>query len=261
MKKKCLILLCLTLILLSMAFPALAAGSVPRLVDDADYLTASEERELLSQLNEISDRQDVDIVIVTVPSLQGEDITAYADDFYDYNGFRGDGVLLLIADFEREWAISTTGFGITALTDAGQDYMADQFVPLLSAESYEWAFRTFVELCDEFITQAKNGRPYDVGSMPKGQFPLIRNLVISFGIGFLIALVVTAVMRAQLKSVRAQDAASEYVRAGSMNITHARDIYLYRQTHRQRRETSKSGGSSTHRSSSGRSHGGSKGSF
>lgn len=52
-----------------------------------------------------------------------------ADDFYDYNGYgygeEGDGIIFLISMEERKWQISTCGFGITAFTDAGQEYMAD----------------------------------------------------------------------------------------------------------------------------------------
>ena len=47
----------------------------------------------------------------------------------------------------------------------------------------------------------------------------------------------------------------------SMNITESRELFLYRQIHRNKRETNKSGGSSTHTSSSGRTHGGSSGNF
>lgn len=261
MKKKFLIFLLLMLFLVSAASPALAAEDTPRLTDEAGYLTGSEARALENKLDEISSRQNLDIVIVTVPSLFGSDITAYADDFYDYGGFRADGVLLLVADFEREWAISTTGFGITALTDAGQDYICGEFVPLLSDGEYSRAFHTFADLCDAFISQAGQGEPYDVGTLPKVPFNAVSSLLICFGIGFVVALVVVAIMRGQLKSVRARDAASDYIRPGSMNVTHARDIFLYRQVHRRRRETGNSGGSSTHRSSSGHSHGGSRGSF
>ena len=171
MKKKCLSILCLLLLFVSVALPVHAAGSSSRLVDNADYLTDSEEATLLNKLDEISTRQGLDIVIVTISDLYGEDITAFADDFYDENGYQPDGILLLISDYDREWAISTAGYGITAFTDAGQEYLTGQFLNALSEGEYASAFDTYADLCDEFITQAKAGTPYDVGSLPKGAVP------------------------------------------------------------------------------------------
>lgn len=259
MKKRFLMILLLVLLCLVLAFPAFAAA--PRLVDNADYLTDAEETALCAKLDEISARQGMDVVIVTIPDLFGYDITAYADDFYDENGYLPDGILLLISDYDREWALSTAGTAIEAFTDAGQDYMADRFVGLLSDGAYYEAFDTYADLCDEFIDEARAGNPYDVGTLPKEPFRTGRILLISLGVGLFSALIATGVMKAKLKTVHSQTAASQYVKTGSMKVTEAREFFLYRQVHRQKRETQKSGGSSTHVSSSGRSHGGSRGSF
>lgn len=261
MKKKFLLILCLLLLCLSIELPAYAANASPRLVDNADYLTDSEETALLNKLDEISTQQGLDIVIVTIPDLYGEDITAFADDFYDENGYQPDGILLLISDYDREWAISTAGYGITVFTDAGQEYLTGQFLDALSEGKYAVAFDTYADLCDEFITQAKSGTPYDAGFLPKEPFHMVRNLLISIVIGLFSALIVTGSMKGKLKTVHAQAAASQYVKPGSMNITESREMFLYSQIQRHKRETKTSGGSSTHTSSSGRTHGGSSGKF
>jgi uncharacterized membrane protein YgcG len=96
---------------------------------------------------------------------------AYADDFYDYNGYgfgaNNDGCLLLVSMEDRDWWISTTGYGITALTDAGIEYIGDEFVSYLSDAEYAKGFDMFADLVDKFVTQAKEGNPYDVGNMPR----------------------------------------------------------------------------------------------
>ena len=46
-------------------------GSSPRLVDRADLLSELEEEELEARLDEISERQQADVVVVTVNSLDG----------------------------------------------------------------------------------------------------------------------------------------------------------------------------------------------
>lgn len=244
-----------------------AADSVPRLVDEADLLSDSEESALLSSLDEISERQKMDIVVVTVNSLEGKSAMEYADDFYDENGYGfgegRDGILFLISIGERDWNISTRGYGITAVTDAGREYMSEQFKEDLSGGEYAAAFTTFVGLCDDFITQARSGEPYDVGNLPKEPFWFGGYLGISLGIAFVISLIVTGVMRSKLKTVHNQSGADTYVKKGGLKLTKENDLFLYRHIDRREKpkEEENSGGSETHTSSSGATHGGGGGKF
>ena len=257
----------LTLMLFIAAVSPAYAAKMPRLIDDAELLTQSQQSKLLAKLDEISQRQQADIVIVAVDSIGGYTPQQYADDFYDYNGYgygdSKDGVLLLVNMGERDWHISTTGYGITAITDAGLDYISDKFVSKLSDGDYDGAFMKYAELCDEFFTQAKTGKPYDVGNLPKEPFNILMSLIIALGIGLAVAFIVTGIMKSKLKSVRYQSAASNYVKANSMNVTDSSDLFLYTHVdrHAKPKETSSSGGSSTHSSSSGSTHGGGGGKF
>lgn len=97
MKKTIIVILFAVLLCISLSVPAFAQGNIPLLVDNAELLTDSEERVLLSNLENISSNQQMDIVIVTVKGLDGETPRDYADDFYDFNCYAEDGVLLLIS--------------------------------------------------------------------------------------------------------------------------------------------------------------------
>ena len=254
----CTLLVCLVSMLM-IRFSAAAEENVipetrqpPRLVDRADLLSELEEEELEARLDEISERQQADVVVVTVNSLDGKSAQDYADDFYDYNGYGigtdKSGILLLVSMEARDWHITTTGFGIRAITDAGLDYISDQFLPYLS---------------DEFLTQAKTGNAYDGDHMPKGAYPWLKNLLIALGSGVVIALLIVEGMRRSLKSVKMQRSAENYVRAGSIQVTRRQDHFLYTRTSKSARPKNNSGssGSSTHTSSSGTSHGGGGGKF
>lgn len=251
------------------ALPVSAAGGLPRLVDIADLLSDSEEADLSYILDEISERQQVDIVVVTVDSMEGETAMVYADDFYDYNGYgfgnERDGILLLVSMEERDWYISTTGYGITAITDAGREYISEIFVSDLSAGDYETAFTSFAELCDDFITQAKTGEPYDVDNLPQEPFGFAGNLAAAFAIAFIVSLIATGIMKGQLKTVHSQSAADDYMKRDSLQLTKKNDLFLYRHVERRKREennsSNNSGGSKTHTSSSGTTHGGGGGKF
>lgn len=237
-----------------------AQGSGVLLTDAADLLSSSEEAALLSELERVSSETRLDIVVVTVDSLDGAYIRDYADDWFDYGGYGPDGILLLVDMGSREWYISTAGYGITAITDAGLEYIAEEFVSHLSDGEYYQGFLSYTELCEAFILQARSGDPYDVHNLPKDPFPAVRNLLISLLAGFVIAWIVVQTMAGQLKSVRSRTQAREYVRENSMQLTQSRDMFLYAQVSRHARPKN-NGGSSTHRSSSGRSHGGGGGRF
>lgn len=278
MKNKNRVAATLLTFILSIFFAAFAAFTITvkaeddrlRIVDWADLLSDSEEQELSDALDEISERQQLDVLIVTLESLEGEDVVAYADDFYDYNdygfGEKKDGIIFLVSMEERDWCISTFGFGITAFTDAGQEYMTDKFLPYLSDGEYAEAFRIFAEQCDDYITQAKTGEPYDVDNIPTEPFSPLGALIIAVGLGFVISLIVTGFMRLSLHSVYSASAADSYMKKDSLRLTKQRDLFLYRNVTKTEKPketstSSSSGGSTTHTSSSGNTHGGSKGKF
>lgn len=254
MKKIISVLFCLCMVLcmcMSVSADTIPADRLlPRYTDDADLLTAEGDALILAKLDEISERRQFDVAIHTTNSTGGKSITAYADDFYDYNGFgygADDDGCLLVVDIEgKDWWISTYGKGIEYITDDDIDYIGDEITGYLSNGDYYSAFDRYADICD------------DLAKGPSYNWFL--GITISVGVGFVIALIVTGVLKGQLKSVRFQPAAKDYLVPGSLNVTTSRDIFLYRNVSR-RAKPKESSGSSTHTSSSGRSHGGGGGSF
>lgn len=250
--------------LLCLLLPLSVSAAAPRLVDDADILSDAQENTLLEQLNEISRRQSVDVVVYTVASVGGASAQDAADEVFESGGY-GNGadrscILLLVGMEESVWHITTAGYGITALTDAGIEYTADRFVPYLSQGEYAQAFAVYADTCDELMDRAYAGDPFDVDDLPKKPFPAGRNFLISLVIGFIAAWIVVGKQKAQLRSVRKKAAAGEYTRQGSMEVSESRDFFLYKTVER-REKANDSGGSSTHKTSSGTTVGGGGGKF
>lgn len=244
------------------------AEKAPLLVDDADLLSDGEEKELLSKLTEISERQKCDVVILTTNDLGGEDIKNCAADIYDALGYgygdSHDGVLLLvyINGGDRKRQMITTGFGITAFTDAGIGYILDKTRPDMSAGNYAAAFGSYAALCDEFITRARTGKPYDTGSMPKGKFNAFGAAVVALLVGAAFAFVMLLIEKGKCRNVHAKSAAADYMRPGSLSVTGGDDLFLYSNvTRTERPREHSSGGSSTFTGSSGTTHGGGGDSF
>lgn len=260
--KKITSLLIILLLAASLIITAFASGGSPKIVDNADLLTASEEAALETMASAIVSEYDIDVVILTEDSIGLKRITDYADDYFDYNGYgigsKHSGVLLLLDMEEREWTISTFGNAIKALTDYGQEQIMDDVADYLSDGEYFDGFRTYLDLLDEYFEAYENGEPID---KQRDFFDIVFDLFIALGIGAVAGAVTITVMKSGMKTVKPQRGAQSYVKQGSFKLNKQRDMYLYSRTSRTRRQSSSSGGSSTHRSSSGRSHGGSRGRF
>lgn len=247
MKKRISIILTAVLLLLIGILPVYADAHPPRVVDECGILSEKELDELNALYDKISTGHNMDVALVIVDTVGSASHQAFADDYYDHNGYgmgkNDDGILFLYAVEDEYTHITTHGSGIDVFTDSNQDSIFDKVNPKIKAGSYVDAFTDYANICDKLITKANS-------------FNFFGSLIISVVIGFVAALIVTGVMKGKLKSVRSQAAAASYMKQGSLAITDSRDMFLYRQVTRTRKAQNNSG-SSTHSSSSGRTHGGS----
>lgn len=248
-------------------------------VDLGNLLAAEEASSLSAMLYEISDSLNFDIVVLTVDSLNGLTRQDFADDFYDYNGYGidrngneygddRDGVLLLLkmsgGQGNRQIHISTRGFGITAFSDYGIEWILDRIIPPLLDGEYYRAFRMFAGYTEEFVLRAREKTPYDYSDMPREDFDNFACCVIGVVIGIMYAMVRLAVMNNKMRSVKSQKGAQNYQVPGSLSVSLSTERFLYKNVSRTARASSSSGGgggSSSHSSSSGSSHGGGGRSF
>lgn len=261
MKKFSVLILCFA-VLLSFVIPVYANDNLDKIVDRADLLTLKQEANLLQQANELVDEYGIDVVIVTVDSLNGKTATAYADDFFDYNGYgvgsKDSGVLFLLSMEHRDWAISTHGDAIKALTDYGIDTLFDSISDELADDDFYSAFTAYLKELDVYFQAYEDGDPIDKEIT---FFNLVPAILFGLLTGSIVAAIVIWGMKRGMNTARAQNSAQSYVTPGTYDLQVQRDIFLYSRTSRVRRSQNSSGGSSTHRSSSGRSHGGRSGKF
>ena len=242
MNKRIFTLLLVLLICFALAVPAFAEAGNFHMVDTAGLLTSIQEAALEAKLAEISARQGTEVCIVTVNSLEGTIIADYSEYFYDSYMDDVPAVVLFIAMDEREWDIAAYGGAEVSFNAAGREYIGGQILDSLSDEDFNDAFTDFAALCDDFLAQAASGEPYGSGNLPKEPMAWY-SILIALGIGLVVALIVTGVMRSALKSVAMQHAA-EYVRPGSLQLTRSQDIFLYRTvSRRERPKSSTSSGS------------------
>lgn len=100
--------------------------------DDAHLLTAGEKLQLEQKLIRYADTTSTQIVVVTIPSLEGEYIGTYAAEWAQKWGIgqagKDNGVLLMASKLDHKFWI-TTGYGVEdALTDAKSGLIYNQIV-------------------------------------------------------------------------------------------------------------------------------------
>lgn len=294
--KKLTSILILFAMVLTLSLTALALP--PKIVDQADLLTDSEESALAEKAQRLTDTYDMDVVIVTVWSLGGKSSEAYADDYFDYNGYgvgpEYSGVLLLLAMEDQEWAISTCGETIYALTDYALQSIFEEIAGYLSNDDYYRAFDRYLDELEPYFEAYSGGSPVD-GYVPDYDGPgsyepgtrdevvyypveepgltascVLGRIGVALLIGAIAAGIVICVMRGSMKTAKKQTGAAGYMTADSLRFLSRQDFFLYSRTSRTAkpqdnggggRGDGRSGGSSVHRGSSGRSHGGARGRF
>ena len=281
MKKLISLLLVLSLLSLS---PAVSADQ-PKIVDEADLLTSSEEQALEARARAIVQKYGMDVVILTVDSTDGQFIESFADDYYDNNGYGlgsdYSGVLLMLAMNTREWAISTCGGGIYAVTDYGIQMLFSKIADDLSMGDYYSAFDRYLEELETYYEVYAAGDTLDgfapeydgPGSFEPGtgiyyedsrEFSISRVILTSLVIGAVVGAVALWIMRSGMKTAKRQSGAVSYLTNGSVHFLKRQDFYLYSRTSRTTKPQNNGGsgnGSRVHRSSGGRRHGGGSGRF
>ena len=236
-----------------------AAASLPRIVDHANLLTEEEVQLLEDASREFRDMYGLDAVILTVEGLKGQSITDFADDYYDRNGYgmgsEYSGLILVVDMDSRQLYISTCGEAIERLNDRELDEIIDNISGELSVGNYYDAFQLFFGFTAVSLD-------YDPGPI-KEEGPAV-NWLVSILIGGAAAGIAVFVMAGTMNTKNKQNSAGSYVKAGSFDLQNRQDIYLYSKVSKVKREQNSGGhggGTSVHRSSSGRSHGGRGGSF
>lgn len=270
MKKLLLSLSLVVLLVMAMPFCAYAEGK-DYVVDNADIIFDANEEDLENQLKTISESIGMDVVVVTTNTLDGKTPEAYADDYYDYNGYANDGCLFLISMEDRDWHISTKGYAITCITDYGIKVLEEECVHFLSNGDYYLACSNYGYIVQNMYNEAKADKPYDTNHLYKdkdgnvvgveGAKSTLKGVAISLLIALAIAFIAMKSVKSSYKPVKFNRSAANYLVDGSLVVTQGYEHFLYANVSKTPRNDSSSGGSSTHTSSSGSSHGGGGGKF
>lgn len=144
----------LTLLVL-LLLPITALAQNPVVVDDANLFTSQEELEIQQKALEIIQEYQVDVVIVTSYAPRRGESLAFADDYYDQNGYGvGEdeaGLLYLIDMNNRVPTISTKGVMIDYITDSRLEELFDCSYDALAAGEYGKSTMQLLNRLENFL--------------------------------------------------------------------------------------------------------------
>lgn len=235
--KKLLRILALLVLLVGMAVSASAASAL--VLDQADLLRPQEEKVLQQSLDQVNQKYQVRLAVVTVKSTGGVKTGEFANVMLDKikdSRLKGNMVLLLSMK-DRDWYISTDNGMRKMITDkAGIKALSGKFLPALKKNNYPEAFGQFAKGTDELLAYyQKEGKPYD----PANAFnPLALDIgaAVALGIGFL----VRRVLIGQMNNVMPALEAGVYLDRDSFQLEENADNYLYMTVHRKPKKSRES---------------------
>ena len=267
LRKLMLLVMSVSIMSVFLGFSVSSAAGKKSVIDDAELIKASDEKELDKKIKNIQ-KDKFDVVILTVKSLDGKSAQDYADDYYDNNDYGLDneksGVLFLVSKGDRKYHISTKGAGIKAFTDYGIGRIKEEIKPYLSDGDYFDACDEFLNITKDFVKAYKDGTPYDTDNPYNEEIDYVILEVIALVIAFVIAIISVGIMRLRMNTAKPKGTAMEYIKKGSFKLTSEKDIFMYStvtKTAKPKDNDNSAGGSTTHVSSSGSEHGGGGGSF
>ncbi len=265
-----LLLFCFSLI----HIPTFAAADI-KVYDYANLFSAEQLEELENNAKTLSDTYQLDVGIVTTSDAEGKTSEAYADDFYDNNGYGygsdADGLIFLIDMDNRKIWISTCGLGIQYFTDSRIEKMLDSLYEYVSSSDYYGAANNFLQLTESYINKGIPTNQHTVDATPHVPFqneagePLnFRSVALSIVAAIIISGMITLIARAiviyRYKHPHFTEPPTRPDGA-SVHYTQREDRFVSTHTHKVKIEKSNTDISTTHQSSSGSSHGGGGRSF
>ena len=247
------------IVILLVALVSINASAAKRhVIDNTGTMTSEQIAKIEKTCKAIKDEYSFDVIFVITNTIGSKSLERYTTDIYDAECEYEDGVIFVFNteefgyEDEDNWAVIGFGKGkrLAGNSDTREALISKMSYDLKrgrdykSGENFYTASTYFTGKCRSFCEGGFKGDPVDAGEV-------IIRIVIALVIGLLIALAITKKEKKKLTTAVKQTGAMNYMIRERSNITVARDIFLYSQTTRVRRESSSSGGGHSYGGTSG----------
>ena len=128
-----------------------AVNAEEKIYDFADLLTDGEEEALYKHVKHFIDKTKIDYVIVTISKNNKGSSKDYTRDFYNYNNFGNDGIILLIdRDFKGIY-MTTNGRAVELFPDSRMEPILKNVFLLTKEKKFFDACKSFTTSISEFV--------------------------------------------------------------------------------------------------------------
>ena len=187
-----------------------------KIYDYAELLSESQRRDIQKRCREFVNKTGLDIAIVTLNENPKQAYKEYApsdvyiQDFYDYNDFRPDGVMLIIdQDYGRNRYYDAGLPSERYFMGSNVEIYAEQMKPLYQSGRYYDEIMWFINNVEEDYL-------YDIS------FPIIKCSIFAL----LFALLFWGIHRSKYKLKRLATSANNYKKEGSFRLTQNRTDFV-----------------------------------
>ena len=252
-----LLAICLIVIAVSLPFAGTAYAATSNVFDYAGILSSSELSDVDAYLASLSQELQFDIVVLTMEEgYDSDDLLSAAEDFYDYNGFgygaNRDGIVLAVDMGSSQMILCTTGYGIEAVTDYGEEVIYDYIMDDMSDGNFAEAFSyKFGEIVYDFVKLARNGDVVDWDTPGYPSYPWYKGTSPSpnpnpggsdgmetgeaaaasgagaLAVGAAAGAISSGRKKSSMKTVRTKTQANSYARQDSLVLSDRRERFLY----------------------------------
>lgn len=240
MMKKYASLLFALVLALSLSVSAAADSSGVYVYDDAALLTQEEYDTLTASAMAVADQYGCGVYIVTV-----DDMAAFTEYAWDALGlaasYDSNGIMLALSMAERDFQMLAHGdTANAAFTDYGKYIMQDEFLDNFREDDWYGGFADYIAACGRYLEANANGAPIDVEPSDETEeeyeplsfgdklfFAALMAFRFGLPLGLIVAFIVCAVYKRQLKSVRRATEAARYTVSGGAEITAREDRFTH----------------------------------
>ena len=178
-KKKSIVWVCILFLVVWMgvttvSFAVVTPNAEFYVKDDANVLSEETEDYIMQTNIDLEQKTGAQIVVVTIPSLEGESIEEYANELFRAWGIgskeKNNGLLLLCSTGDRLFRVEV-GYGLEGiLPDGKTGRMQDEYIiPYLKENNYDEGIRNgysafLQEIAEEYGVTISNGQTAKVVS-------------------------------------------------------------------------------------------------
>ena len=195
--KKILLFLSLFLLIIPIYGNAIVSPTNEFYINDyANILSSETEEYILQRSLALHAADGTQIVVVTVPNLEGMSLEKYANDLFNSFGIgdkeKNNGLLLLLALEERKFRVEV-GDGLGGILPDGKTgrFQDNYIIPYLKENKWDEGIRNgydafYAEIVEQNNLDVDYTKPIDSYSNDSDGFPEGINIIFSFWIGILV---------------------------------------------------------------------------